>query len=505
MKRYIDRQNLSLFSNFLFYILNALMSVVFTPIYLNQIGVEGYGIIGIFNSFAAFMHLFEFGIPTVLNREIAKLSSSGEKQIGDFLRTSEVSLLLLSLISLCLMSLSSILIANFWVIPTNYSRTEVMTAFLIMSFSSFFQLIGATYVNGLLGLERHAYLNLLLIFFLLLRYTGSLVVLILSNQKLYSFLIWQLLSYALQTLTLFFLVWREVKGFFSSRIRFDFIRSVYRFSTGIFLASVLNILTMNTDKIILSKFTDLENLSYYTFSFGLVTMIFSLLITPFYNVSYPAFSSLQGKNEHALKETYHEFCKKASLILIPTGLFVCLFSYDLLMVWIRQENFVANSSKILSVLSIGWIFYSLRGLPYRLRLAHGWTRLDILENTFLSFILLTTTPFIAYNFQATGVAYLVSVVAFASCFTVVFLTHKRILVGEYKRWLLLDTLPFILVSVIVLIPTRILSLMLEKNFARIALGIAALIATFFVMYIINKFLMESYTRLRRVNSLNNKS
>ena len=49
-------------ANFASTIWTALLGIVFVPLYLQYIGIEAYGLIGIFNSIQSFIVLLDFGI-----------------------------------------------------------------------------------------------------------------------------------------------------------------------------------------------------------------------------------------------------------------------------------------------------------------------------------------------------------------------------------------------------------------------------------------------------------
>ncbi|MDQ3181857.1 MAG: polysaccharide biosynthesis protein, partial [Acidobacteriota bacterium] len=64
----------------------------FVPIYLHYIGIESYGLIGIFSSIQAFIILLDFGLSPTLNRELARLSALTDRtqEMHDIKRTLEI-------------------------------------------------------------------------------------------------------------------------------------------------------------------------------------------------------------------------------------------------------------------------------------------------------------------------------------------------------------------------------------------------------------------------------
>ncbi|MCX7858331.1 MAG: oligosaccharide flippase family protein [Deltaproteobacteria bacterium] len=500
MTSYLSRQNLGLLSNFCFYFLNTFLSIAFTPIYLSQIGNEGYGVIGFFNSATAMLSLLDFGIPVAISREFAKSSLIAVERTRkeNLLRTAEVVFLFIFLASLLISYFTSIFFANFWVTPKDLTVDQIMVCFLLMSISFSLQLFGTIYSSSLLGLSEHLALNSILIIHLIFRHVGSLVVLAASDQKLYSFLAWQILIVALQNFTLSFFTWRKVGGFFSSRVELSLLKPFHRFSSGVFIVTFLNLLGMNLDKLLVGKIVDLESLSYYTFSAGIISLIFNILVSPFYNVSYPTFSSLSTSGDHKnLCKEYHGFCQKVALLVIPVGIFVSTFSEDLLIVWLRNNSFAENASPILSVLSITWIFLSLKVIPYRLRLAYGWIRLDVIENLFFILYLIIILPLLISYYGSLGAAYSLLIFGFISCFFTVFLTHTKILKGEYKNWLIL-IIPFFLISVIIFFLSKLACSSVESPLTKIGIAFIFLVFNIILLFTLAKSLKKNVNLLPRL-------
>ena len=72
-----------------------LMSIAFVPIYINHLGIESYGLIGIFAMLQAWMILLDMGIRPALSREMAKFTGGfhDSSSIWRLLRSVEVIIL----------------------------------------------------------------------------------------------------------------------------------------------------------------------------------------------------------------------------------------------------------------------------------------------------------------------------------------------------------------------------------------------------------------------------
>src|SRR5215203_1574448 len=108
----------------------AALSILFLPLYLRYIGIEAYGLIGIFTSIQAFITLLDFGISPTLNRELSRLSASpsSSQEMHDVKRTLEVPNWLLASAVAISLAIIAPLAANYWIQPKNLSVGTVTQA-----------------------------------------------------------------------------------------------------------------------------------------------------------------------------------------------------------------------------------------------------------------------------------------------------------------------------------------------------------------------------------------
>src|ERR1035437_5678483 len=70
----------------------ALMSLAFVPLYIKYLGIEAYGLIGIFALLQAWLALHDMGMKPALGREMARFTGGAHdgQSIRDLLRSVEV-------------------------------------------------------------------------------------------------------------------------------------------------------------------------------------------------------------------------------------------------------------------------------------------------------------------------------------------------------------------------------------------------------------------------------
>jgi len=431
-------------ANFAGSIWTAMLGIVFLPLYLYYVGIEAYGLIGIFNSIIAFIVLLDFGLSPTLNRELARLSTKSEhsQEMHDLKRTLEtLNWASAAFIAILFVSLAPV-IARYWVHPKELTVVQVTQALLIMSVNIAIQFSINFYTGGLMGMQKQLLLNAINIVCSTLRFAGAFVVLALYSPTIQAFLAWQtgslLLQLVLMALTLKFSLPEAEHG---GRFHKELIRKIGRFAAGMTGITVVSLVLTQTDKVILSKMLSLETFGYYTLAVTMASMSINVVINSIAHAVYPEFSKFVASGDDAgLRRFYHRCCQIASFCLFPIVVMFCLFSYDILLLWTRNAELAANTHTLLSVIAVGTGLNGVMWLPHYLQLAHGRTKLIFYINIGAILFLIPLMVYGIYLYGAIGGA--IGWVLINGSYIVISapLMHRMILKGELWRWYLYDLL-----------------------------------------------------------------
>ena len=157
----------------------ALMGLVFVPLYIKFMGIESYGLIGLFTTLQVIFGLLDVGLGSTLTREMARLSVLPEKkqEMRNLVRTLETVYWGIAVVAgVAIMSLSSI-IARYWIKPGQLPPGTIEQALLLMGLVMVFQMPGGFYAGGLRGLQKQVLLNGVIIFTGTLRGAGVVLIL----------------------------------------------------------------------------------------------------------------------------------------------------------------------------------------------------------------------------------------------------------------------------------------------------------------------------------------
>lgn len=442
----------NMIANFAGSIWQGLMGLVFIPFYIKFIGIESWGLIGIFATLQVIFGLLDMGLSSTLNREMARLSVLPTKQqeMCNLVRTLEViywSIAILAGISLIVLSP---IIANYWIQPGLLSRKTIEQAFLIMGFIIALHLPRGFYSGGLLGLQRQVLLNGINVIISTLGGAGAVLILWLVSPTIQAFLLWQILIGTINIFILALCLWRslpatEKKAVYQNQL----LKSIWRFAAGMSGISAFAVILTQLDKIILSKMLSLEMFGYYVLA-SVVALSLGRLVLPVFNGVYPRFAQLVSiDNQDELTRLYHKSCQLMSVLILPVAIVIALFAYEILLIWTHNQNIAAKSHLFVSILICGTAFNGLITMPFALQLAFGWTSLSFYKAMISVIILVPLIIYMTIHYGATGAAIAWLILNISIFFLEIPIMHRRLLRTEKWRWYLQDVFLPLMTSIFI--------------------------------------------------------
>ena len=427
----------NILANFTGDVWQVLMSLLFVPLYIKFMGIEAYGLIGIFVTLLAVFGLLDLGISATVTREIARLSvlPDKEQETRNLVRTLELIYWGVAiLIGIIVISISHFVAYN-WVKAGQLSSKTIEIALRIMGFSMALQWPVSFYTGGLLGLQKQVLLNVIHISMGTLRGVGAVLVLWLLSPTIQAFFLWQIIINVISTSLLAYFLWHYLprsvkKAFFQKQI----FTKIWRFAAGITGISILATILTQLDKIILSKMLTLEMFGYYTLA-GVVAMSIVRFIRPVFSAVYPKLTQLVSlHDQNGVKQLYHKSCQIVSVSILPVTIVVALFSYEILLIWTQDSVTAEKTHLLVSILICGTALNGLGHIPYALQLAHGWLKLALYGNLIGIIILVPMIVYLTGQYGALGGASVWVILNIGYFLIATPLVHRRLLPHENWRW-----------------------------------------------------------------------
>ncbi len=414
---------------------------VLIAVYVRFIGIEAYGLLGIFTTLQIVFTLFDLGLSVTLNRELARLSVRADtgEEARNLVRTMEVLYWCIGGVSTLIFSALSPLLAHHWIRAQHLSPATLQQAFLIMGIILAFQFPFALYSGGLMGLQRQILLSGIKMSIGAIQGVGAVLLLWLVSPTIQMFLGWQLVVTLLQTAISALFLWRSLPDMPTKpHFQRSLLHATRRFAVGMMGITSLALLLTQADKIMLSRLLTLETFGYYTLATVISSSLY-LVVAPVFAAVFPRFSQMIACNDQvALCKLYHRSCQLVSVVLLPLAVIVALFAPEILRVWTRNAAIVQNAHILVSLLVIGTTLNGLVNVPYALQLASGWTTLAFYQNAITVGLFIPLLFWAANRYGGLGAAAIWIAVNAGYVLIGIQVMHTRLMRGEKRKWYIYD-------------------------------------------------------------------
>lgn len=419
----------------------ALMGIAFVPLYIKYLGMEAYGLIGVFSILQAWLTLLDMGMTPTLNREMARFTAGAHtpKSIRDLLRSLEILCVTSALLIVIVIWLSAAWFSSNWLKAERLPVEEVAHAISIMGFVVALRFVESLYRGAIMGLQKQVWLSAVSSALATFRGVGAVCVLIWVGPTIDAFFIWQGL---ISIVTILFFIFATYRQLPPSDVPATFsmfqLKGVGQFAGGMMATTLLVLLLMQVDKIILSSMLSLEMFGYYTLA-GTVAGVLALLIGPISQAYYPRFTELVTAGDtKGLVKKYHQSAQLISVLIVPAALILVFFGEQLLFFWTGKQDLAHNVAPLLALLAIGTMLNGLMHIPYMLTLAYGWPGFAIRQNIVAVILLVPAILWATPRYGAVGAAWIWLILNSGYVLIGIHFMHVRLLPKEKWSWYLDD-------------------------------------------------------------------
>jgi len=421
--------------------LAAALGLLATPVYLDFLGVEAYGVVGFFASLQVMVAFMDFGLSATLTRRLAVLSHdrAALAEGRDLTRTFEWAYLgLAAAIALMLVSVAPF-VASRWINVQSLSAGEVAWPLQLAAVSLACSWPANLYSAGLAGLHRQVPLAISTSVFAILR-VGLAVLFLWWSPTLDSFFIAQVLASVLQSAGTRVQLWRALRQpGHRAAARWDLLAGSRRFAGGMTLITISSILLSQMDKLILSYLLPLPEFGVYAIAGTLAAALY-ILISPVFSVIYPRISGLWPGNKPAAARLYHASAQSMAALVMPAAAVLACFPQQALFVLTGNHELSAQAAPLLVFMVLGSACNGIMNIPYALQLAAGWTSLSVWLNLAAVVLMAPATWWAATQFGAAGGAATWALLNLGYVLLTPHLLHRRLLPTEKWRWYAADVL-----------------------------------------------------------------
>lgn len=392
-------------ANTLSRVIAGLFNFVAAPLYAHLIGMEGYGLIGIFLTLQGLIQILEVGLTTAASRELARrcVTSECAATTRDYVRT----LATLYWTATIGVSLASPLIAgvlvNRWLKFNELSAETAIAAVSALLITVVLQWPNSLYLGALMGLQRQVLANVIYGVGAIARVLATVAALVLISNSVVTFFLVQTAVTVVTIGALAVGLWRALPGSSTTpRFRIALVRSSVVLSAGISGVSLFSTCLNQVDKVILSRYLSMTDFGHYMMAWTLANSLY-MLVTPICATVFPSLSQLAAVEDvPGIAKIYSQSTQLVCVLLAPAVIVTMWFPGDILLLWTKDAGTVAKSSSVVAVLMPAVLASAFLEVTLAVQRAFGWVRFSLWATGLSALVLLPVSLIAVWFLGAIG-------------------------------------------------------------------------------------------------------
>ena len=421
----------------------ALMGLAFIPLYIRYLGMEAYGLIGVFSVLQTWLALLDMGMTPTLNREMARFNAGAHdtQSIRDLLRSLEILCFgMAALIGASVWAASDFL-ASDWLRPEELPVDIVAQAISVMALVVALRFVEGVYRGSLFGLQKQVWYNWASAILATIRHGGAVAVLAYVSPTAWAFFTWQAVISVISLVVFAAGVHRSLPVA-PSPPRFNpvALTGIWKYASGMLGITLLSLLLTQVDKVILSRMLTLSTFGYYTLAATVAGSLY-MIISPITQSMFPRMVELSTRNEEAaLISVYHQGAQLVTVLTAPVVMVISVFAGGTIYAWSGDMRLAMNAAPILIALALGTFLNGLMWMPHQCQLAHGWISLTLRTNLVAVILLVPAIFWVVPRYGAVGAAWIWVALNTGYVLIALQFMHARLLPREKWRWYSSDVL-----------------------------------------------------------------
>lgn len=323
--------------NVAYLIIHTILMLISTPIIINALGVDTYGLWVMALSLIGFLGIVDFGLGTAVTKFLAEYDAEGKLSSSAEVLTPVLlfDIVLGIIISIMVFLLASI-IANTFDVSEELTLTSIQI-FRIASIGIVAHLLQNVFLGIPMAVLRYDLYNILKIFYRVLASSGAILVAVYFREGK-AVISWSVIS---TWIALMVNIAVAVKLVGPKLLKFKWnrakVKQIFRFSGFVALSSLGSVIFMYGDRLLIGAILGPASVAYYAIAVGLASKI-NQLASALANIFTPVTSSLQAFKEKKL--LYHLLLRGTrltSIIILCAGAVSFIMSDIILKLWLGSQ------------------------------------------------------------------------------------------------------------------------------------------------------------------------
>lgn len=437
----------NIFSNLIGGAWIAALTLIITPMQVNILGMEAYGLVGFIMTLQMVFSVFDLGLSTTVIRELARDQSARHADTLPLLQTASTIYWILAIVLGAVLMVLAEPLAKFWFNPKSLDLATLEQGIRVIAIYLALRWPVALYSGILSGLRRMDILNVVKALASSIRLVGGIIVLYIMRD-LESFLWWTAFSSLIEVLAFVVCVyWLHPAMSWMPRISLQAARDIWRFALSMNALALIALLTVQADRLIISKLLPLEQLGFYSLAYSTVSSI-SLILTAIGSAMLPSFASAFGAGRRDIVGQRYDMACRVMMYAVGFPAFALIFFGKTILTWWVGIDAASGAWLSLALLAAGFWLGAAYTNAYNLLVASGRTfgvlviSLGILVPYILALYLMVQT----FSIAGAALAWLILTVFYA--LTIIPAMHRVAVDSTFMSSLRTIFIPFLLTGAV---------------------------------------------------------
>ena len=364
---------------------SVLITLITLPFILKYLGVANYSWIGIYTTIVSAMYIFDFGLTSLITKEISQKYSSSIENKKSIIASQELVYLTLGLFIFLLIYFSSDWLMAHWLFQT--SSTENPKNILeLIAFAILAQWPHSFYTGALFGLKQQMVSNYSQLCITVIKNLGLILLFQFFNPSIALFFYWNIAISILTIILQKFFIYRKVQ--FLNPIRYfslKYLNQLKKLAVGISIISFFGFIYSDVNNFLLTRWLNKTDFGYYSILYNIL-IAFIMYCATIKSALFPYISTVAISSNKNIQSNYLNHYQIISFSLIPLSIFLFYFRNEILTIWLHDKDLTLKLSVPFAWIIFGSICNALMIIPWTYLIAMSKTRFLILIAGLLAII-----------------------------------------------------------------------------------------------------------------------
>lgn len=423
------------------------IGIAMVPVYIRYMGIESYGLVGLFVMLQIWFQLLDVGLTPTLSRETARYRGGVVSALAlrRFLRLLEVVFVTVACAGGGALALGADFVARQWLQVSSLPVSQVETAIQLMAAVVALRWVSGLYRSAVNGFERLVWLGGFNALAATCRSVLVVPYLIYVGADAADFFTYQLAVVIVELIALMLYAYHLMPRIDSTSTAAPWdwmsMRSTLRFSLGVALTASIWIFVTQTDKLLLSKLLPLTDYAYYSLAV-LVASSVLFISAPIGAAIIPRMIRLAAAGDDAgMLAVYRRATQLACVITLPATLMLAALGHQILWAWTGNPDLSMRVAPALALYALGNGILSIASFAYYIQVAKGDLKLHVLGHMLFLVLFVPALVWATVRWGVIGAGYAWLTANAVYLLAWVPAVHRRFFPGLHSKWLLQDIAP----------------------------------------------------------------